>query len=239
MIGYPRCPLLRLAENMEALRSSDGFGALWGRFSLWTAVQGLLALAVLTTPQAYAAGECGDFTYGRRPLDYNSPNDQPRIRNIEGNHLEQDWENLGRGVTSVIAGPDIDFVVRTTPNHHRALVALVRLSLRDKTPRPSGVRIPVECYLLRALEFRPADVEVHKIYAAYLARLGRTAEALTWFERAEKISPDDAVIAYNLGLLLTEKREFERARIYAEKAYAGGVQLPGLRERLARQGQWQ
>jgi len=220
------------------LRPTDCYGARWGRFPLWTAAQGLLALAVLTTSQAHAAVECGEFKYGRERLDYNSPDDRPRIRQIEGNHFYEDWENLGRGVTSSTAGADIDFVVRASPNHHRGLAALVRLSLRDRTPRPSGVRIPVECYLLRALEFRPADAEVQKIYATYLARLGRTAEALTWFERAEKLSPDDAVVAYNLGLLLTDKRDFERARMYAQKAYAGGVQLPGLREKLARQGQW-
>jgi tetratricopeptide (TPR) repeat protein len=147
-------------------------------------------------------------------------------------------ESLGRGKTGAFAGGDIDFLVRYSPNHHRGLAALVRLSLRDKTPKPAGVIIPVECYLLRALEFRPTDAEVHKIYGTYLARLGRDPEAIARFEHAEKLSPDDPVIAYNLGLLLTEKRDFERARMYAEKAYAGGVQLPGLRDKLARQGQW-
>ena len=39
------------------------------------------------------------------------------------------------------------------------------------------------------------------------------------------------LIAYNRPLL-TEKRDFERARMYAQKAYAGGMQLPGLRESL-------
>ena len=48
------------------------------------------------------------------------------------------------------------------------------------------------------------------------------------FEQAEKLSPDDPVIAYNIGLLLTEKRDFERARLYAQKAYAGGVQIAWL-----------
>jgi len=224
---------------MEALRVVACNGARWRRVSCWTAVQGLLALSVLTTPQVHAAVECGEFGYGRERLDYNSPDDRPRIRQIEGNHFNQNWEELGRGVTSSTAGADIDFVVRASPNHHRALAALVRLSLRDKTPRPIGVKIPVECYLLRAVEFAPADSEVQKIYATYLARLGRKDEALTWFEKAEKLSPDDAVVAYNLGLLLTEKRDFARARMYAQKAYAGGVQLPGLREKLARQGQWQ
>jgi hypothetical protein len=147
-------------------------------------------------------------------------------------------ERLVRGKTGHWPGADIDFLVRYSPNHHRGLAALVRLSLRDKTPKPIGVNIPVECYLLRALEFAPADVEVHKIYGTYLARLGRDPEALARFEHAEKLSPDDPVIAYNIGLLLTEKRDFERARLYAQKAYAGGVELPGLREKLTRQGQW-
>ena len=54
-------------------------------------------------------------------------------------------------------GGDLDFVVRYSPNHHRALAALVRLALKDKSPQPYGVMLPVECYLLRALEFTPSN----------------------------------------------------------------------------------
>ncbi len=61
---------------------------------------------------------------------------------------------------------------------------------------------------------------------------------MAMFEQAEKLVPDDPIIAYNMGLLLTEKRDFERARIYAKKAYEGGLQFPGLRDKLAKQGQW-
>ncbi|MDP9130731.1 MAG: ABC transporter permease, partial [Candidatus Binatota bacterium] len=193
---------------------------------------------ILTTQQALAAVECEPFRWEPERLDVNAPQDQKRIRQVEGHHFDARTENLGRGKTSSFAGGDIDFLVRYSPNHHRGLAALVRLSLKDKTPKPDGVKIPVECYLLRALEFRPSDAEVHKIYGTYLARLGRDAEAIARFEHAEKLSPDDPVIAYNLGLLLAEKRDFERARMYAQKAYAGGLQLPGLREKLARQGQW-
>lgn len=228
---------LSVAHRNMAFRSNDYHGARWRRFSLWT-VQGLLAFGVLTTQQAHAAVECEKFQYGGERLDYRSPADQRRIRDVERHHFPPATENLVRGISGVHPGGDIDFLVRYSPNHHRGLAALVRLSLRDKTPRPAGVEIPVECYLLRALEFRPSDAVVHKIYGTYLARLGRGPEALARFEQAEKLSPDDAVVAYNLGLLLTEKRDFERARMYAQKAYAGGVQLPGLREKLARQGQW-
>jgi tetratricopeptide (TPR) repeat protein len=195
-------------------------------------------LPALAMSEVQAAAECEPFKWMRERLDYNAAKDRRRVSSIEGFHFDADVESLTRGMTGHGPGGDIDFLVRYSPNHHRGLTALVRL-LRDKTPKPFGVAIPVECYLLRALEFRPSDVEVHKIYGTYLARLGRDPEAIARFEQAEKLSPDDPVIAYNIGLLLTEKRDFERARLYAQKAYAGGVQLPGLREKLTRQGQWQ
>ena len=195
-----------------------------------------LVLAMLIAPQAGAV-ECEPFRWERERLDINAPKDQLRISQVEQHHFDADTENLVRGITGAI-GADLDFLVRYSPNHHRGLAALVRLSIRDKTPQPRGVLIPVECYLRRALEFAPGDVEVIKIYATYLSRLGRNAEALVKFEEAEKIAPDDPVIAYNMGLLLTEKRDFERARMYATKAYEGGIQLPGLRDKLAKQGQW-
>jgi tetratricopeptide (TPR) repeat protein len=213
-------------------------GVRWSRVPLRATAQGLLALAVLTTQPAHAAVECEAFRWERERLDFNAAKDQKRIREVELHHFDAGVERLIRGKTGHWPGGDIDFLVRFSPNHHRGLAALVRLSLRDKTPKPSGVHIPVECYLLRAVEFTPSDAEVHKIYGTYLARLGRDPEALARFEHAEKLSPDDPVIAYNIGLLLTEKRDFERARAYAEKAYAGGVELPGLRDKLARQGQW-
>ena len=204
----------------------------------WVAgLAAVLGLAVLPAQKADAAVECETFRWMPERLDFNALQDQKRIRQIESHHFDADTENLVRGITGSI-GADLDFLVRYSPNHHRGLAAMVRLSLKDKTSKPSGVKIPVECYLLRALEFKPDDVEVQKIYATYLARLGRDAEALARFEEAEKLAPEDPFLAYNLGLLLTEKRDFERARMYAEKAYAGGVQLPGLRDKLARQGQW-
>ena len=223
---------------MSTVALNDYIGVRWSRFPVRATAQGLLALAVLTTQPAHAAVECEAFRWEKERLDFTAAKDQRRIREVESHHFNAGTENLVRGQTSSFAGPDIDFLVRYSPNHHRGLAALVRLSLKDKTPRPSGVNIPVECYLLRALEFTPSDAEVHKIYGTYLARLGRDAEALARFEQAEKLSPDDPVIAYNIGLILTEKRDFERARLYAQKAYAGGMELPGLRNKLAREGHW-
>ena len=199
----------------------------------------VLTLFVLWQPvlPARAAVECQAFSWQEERLDYTASKDRLRISQVEGHHFNSDVETLTRGMSGSVGG-DIDFLVRYAPNHHRGLAALVRLALRDKTPQPSLVKIPVECYLQRALEFKPTDAEVLKIYATYLARLGRSAEALARFEEAEKLAPEDPVVAYNIGLLLTEKRDFERARGYAKKAYAAGIQFPGLRDKLAKQGQW-
>jgi tetratricopeptide (TPR) repeat protein len=207
------------------------------RLSVWMLAQALLASAALAASPARAAADCGPAEFQDERLDVNSPSDQLRISQVEFNHLNANVENLVSGMTGSVGG-DLDFVVRYSPNHHRALAALVRLALRDKSPQPYGVRLPVECYLLRALEFTPSDPEVLKIYGTYLSRLGRNAEALARFEQAEKHAPDDPLIAYNIGLVLVETRDFERARTYAKKAYAAGVEFPGLRDKLTRQGQW-
>ena len=197
----------------------------------------LLLLAIAPPSPAHAAVECEAFKWQEERLDFTAAKDQVRITQVESHHFDADTESLIRGMTGPPGG-DIDFLVRYSPNHHRGLVALVRLAIRDKTTQPAGVKMPVECYLLRALEFKPDDAEVLKIYGTYLSRLGRASDALARFEEAEKLLPEDPVVAYNLGLLLTEKREFERARAYAKKAYAGGVQFPGLKDKLARAGQW-
>lgn len=200
--------------------------------------QALLALAAFTAQDAHAAAaDCGPFEWAHVRLDVNSASDRVALSSVEANHFDADTEALVRGITGSVGG-DIDFLLRHSPNHHRGLAALVRLAFRDKSPQPKGVKTTVECYLLRALEFTPSDPEVLKIYATYLARLNRTAEALAKLEEAEKLKPDDPVLAYNMGLLLTDKRDFEQARAYAQKAYAGGIQLPGLRDKLAKQGQW-
>ena len=185
-----------------------------------------------------AAVECPSVQWMPERLDYYSPGDQLRIGQIESNHFDAETEALTRGKTGSAPGYDIEFLVRYVPNHPRGLAALVRLSLREKTPRPVGVSQSVECYLLRALEFRAEDAEVQKLYGSYLARLGRHKEALTHLKLAESYAPNDAVISYNLGLVCAELRDYEQARTYARKAYAGGISLPGLRDKLAKAGQW-
>jgi len=45
-------------------------------------------------------------------------------------------------------------------------------------------------------------------------------------------------IQYNLGLILLELKDVDGALEYAQKAYLGGHQLPGLRNKLTQLGRW-
>ena len=185
----------------------------------------------------FAKAECGPSVWMQERLDYHAPRDQLRIKQIESNHFDRNVEALVKAKTGSLGG-DIDFLLRYVPNHPRALNSLVRLSLRDKSPQPSGVSLPVECYFVRGLEFRPDDAVLSTLYGTYLARVGRQAEALRQFEVAEKLTPDDSILLYNMGLVLVDLGDYPRASSYAEKAYAAGVDLPGLREKLIKAGYW-
>ena len=131
-------------------------------------------------------------------------------------------------------GADIDFLLRYVPNHPRALASLSRLALKENNFKPSGVSIPVECHFLRALAFAPDDPAVLTIYGAFLARTDRPKEALARLKEAEKLDPNNAMLQYNLGLVLVDLGDYAAARNYADKAYAQGISLPGLRDLLQR-----
>ena len=96
---------------------------------------GLLAVALFVsfpgglTAQAQILGNCGDpFGNGEvGPYDYENPNDQIQlIPFVEANHFNPDVENLVRGQSSAYIMGDLDFVLRAVPNHHRALMSLMR-----------------------------------------------------------------------------------------------------------------
>jgi len=188
----------------------------------------------------FANVECANFVWMPERFDYRSgaAHDQMRIRQIESHHFDRNVEFLVRGMTGIFPGGDIDFLLRYVPNHPRALASLVRLALRDNSSKPRGVSIPVECHLLRGLAIAPNDPAVLAIYGTFLARTDRPKEALARLQEAEKLDPDNAILFYNIGLVLVTLGDYPTARNYADKAYAQGITLPGLRERLQKLGYW-
>ena len=116
---------------------------------------------------------------------------------------------------------------------------MMELGIRDKTPRPQGVRFTVECYFDRALRFTPDDANVKVLYAIFLKNAGRKARsALQMLSSAAEQAGETANIHYNLGLLYLDVGQFDQALLHAHAAYRLGFTLPGLRDRLKRAGKW-
>lgn len=183
------------------------------------------------------ATECPSYTFDDS-VDYFDPAQQAKIRGIESNHLNSNVENLVRGQSSGVGG-DLRFILNIVPNHHRAMTALARLSQRDRSETPAETGpYTVSCWLHRATVFSPTDGRSFLIYGVHLARLNKTRDAITQLEQADQLIPADANVAYNLGLLYFDLKDYSRSLEFAKRAYAAEFPLPGLRNKLVGAGQW-
>lgn len=192
------------------------------------------AMMLLAMSANLRAEMCGDL--GVPDGDYRTV-DKAALNLVERFHFTPEVENLVRGKSSPI-GSDIDYTLRHFPNHHRALMSMTKLALREKTSRPKDTNYSVECYFDRAIRFQQEDAVVRMIYGIYLSKLGNSGKAIDQFTEALKLQPDNANINYNLGLVYFQKKDYENARVYAKKAYELGFPLPGLKNKLTAAGKW-
>ena len=179
---------------------------------------------------------CGSLANAYGPFDYRS--DKTQLPVVDHFHFTPQVENLVKGTTGSV-GADIDYTLRAFPNHHRALMAMVRLGDKLRTDKPVGASHSVECYLQRASRFRADDGMVSMIYANYLAKKGRGSEALNHLNKAVESGEGSANLYYNSGLIYFDLKDYEKSLAFAHKAYRMGYPLPGLREKLKKIGKWQ
>ncbi len=201
-----------------------------------------LAVAVLTAGFGAAqaqvnpetCGQIGGGNYG--PFDYRSAGKFER-NIVERAHFTPEVEALIRGKTNNHVGPDIRYTLGMFPNHHRALVAAVRLTEKMKTDQPSGM-LTIECYFERALRFARDDLIVEGLYADWLIKKGRRAEAEVridqWLPKAE----NNPALQYSAGLLYLALGNPEKALAQAQRAQALGWPQKELAEKLRAGGHW-
>ncbi|MDP2369214.1 ABC transporter permease [Rhodoferax sp.] len=185
-----------------------------------------------------AGSSCGPLhsegQYG--PFDYRTDRDKLPI--VLGAHFTPEVEALIRGKTSARPGTDIDYTLRAIPNNHRALMAMMRLGEKEKTPQPVGSRYSVQCWFERAITFRPDDAVVRMIYSTYLGKQGRLPEANTQLELATVHAKDNAFTHYNIGLHYFDLKSYDKALAQAHQAMALGFGQTELRDQLQRVGKW-
>lgn len=197
---------------------------------IWVGVVSLCGIAQADT-------DCGSLTNAYGPFDYTNPEHfNQRLPIVTGAHFTSKVESLIGGQSGELVR-DIDYTLRAFPNHHRALHAMSSLQLRSNFRVTPPIRT-ADCYFLRALRFKPEDSTVRMLYGIYLHKRGRFDEAIQFYNEALAAVPDDIETHYNLGLLYCDIKDFPSAKIHAQKAYAAGYPLPGLRNRLIKAGAW-
>lgn len=176
---------------------------------------------LLTAP---VLAEVSDFTFGRLQnaygtYDYRSDKDNSPI--VEGAHFTHEVSSLLRADSGYLGG-DIDYTLRAIPNHHHALMGIIRLCEKEHRAQPGGANYTVECYLYRANWFRSDDPMVKMIFATYLAKHRRSNEALNYLNEAVALGEKNANSYYNIALIYLDLKRHETALAYAHKAYKPG-----------------
>ncbi len=181
-------------------------------------------------------GEAPGYGYG--PYDYIDSGDQKKIPVVEIFHFTKDVELLVKGKSGTVPS-DLDYTLRSIPNHHRALLSVIRYQVRllNKLATKKLLNSP-ECYLQRAINYSPKDAALYAIYGYYLTKINRLQAASKKYEEALKISPDNSKFEYSYSLLLIKLKKYKKALEYAQKAYKHGKPPKGLKNKLKRLGVW-
>ncbi len=196
------------------------------------------ALLIAAAPAVWAQGAgCGSLQNPYGPFDYRVERGDT-LHVVERFHFTPQVEALLSGATGKVGG-DLDYTLRAFPNHHRALLSVMKLAEKTKSPRDPAMNYPFECYFERAIRFQRDDPIPRMLYATYLGKQGRLADAKRQLADADRMAEDNPFTYYNIGMVYADLKLFDEALVEAHKAYKMGFPRPGLRDRLKAAGKWQ
>jgi tetratricopeptide (TPR) repeat protein len=164
--------------------------------------------------------------------DYYASKGTPLLRTVEAYHLAPAEEKLKLRQYQQ-ARNELAFILKYFPNHPRALLILGQLCTEWKAPEC----LP-DVVFEKAIQVRPDEPSVYVVQGIYLHRTKRYKEAIASYEKGLALDPDSMNGHYNLALALLETRQYDLANQHAQRAYALGAPLPGLRQRLQKAGHW-
>jgi tetratricopeptide (TPR) repeat protein len=181
---------------------------------------------------------CGQLANGYGPFDYRTQRD--RLAIVEQYHFKPYHEALMRlaGTGKSALGGDLDYTLRASPNHHRALIAMMRYAEREKAQRVSGAGYTIDCYFDRAVRFAPDDAIVRMIFAGFLGRQNSAAMAEKQVEVAAQLAGENPFTLYNVGIVYFELQLYDKALEFDHRAKALGWPRKDLEGLLREAGKW-
>lgn len=183
---------------------------------------------------------CGNpFKNHFGPWDYRTAR-RADIEIVEKAHFTPGVESLTKPATTTYGkmASDVSYTLHVFPNHHRALISMIRLGERYNADQPPGASYIVECYLDRATRFRPDDTVVLTLYAQYLGKNKRKDEAIAKLGMALHYADDKPITHYSIGAAFLELGEYDRALVEAHKAKELGIPWMELEDALKAAGRW-
>lgn len=170
-------------------------------------------------------------------LDYYAPrtgnNEITLFNNVEGHHLGPGRAEMLKKNRYHAALEHFEFILRYYPNHPQTLSLLSELCMKWKSPTCDA-----EGWFQKAIERNPDAAPTYVVYAIHLHRKKRLNEAVTAYRRALDLEPDSVNAHYNLALAYIDLKQYDLANQHAQKSYALGALLPGLRRKLETLGKW-
>jgi hypothetical protein len=185
----------------------------------------------------YGASACGGLANAYGPYDYRVER-TGKLPIVDGAHFTPQVEFLIKGDRGPL-GADLDYTLRASPNHHRALASVANWGVRTKGAQPPTLPRPVECYFDRAFRFQPDDTVPRLLFANYLNRLQRFAEAKTSLQVLSNRDDLQGITHFNIGMLLLDAGAPEEALRHAHLALSKGWPRSELADRLRAVGKWQ
>ena len=200
-----------------------------------------ICIVLLLALHSTASGsevDCGPLKIANKhgPFDYRTAT-PGELQLVEHAHFAPSVEALVKPMFRDF-GPDLGYTLWAFPNHHRALVTLVRLTDRDKSIQPSGLPYRAECYFERALRFKADDSIVKMIYATFLIHQKRNDDAVAELNSTEPLIKDNPRSHYNIASLYFEASAFEKASKHIKIAMDLGWPQTELKDKLIAQGKW-
>ncbi len=117
-------------------------------------------------------------------------------------------------------------------------MTIQRLVDREKTDQPRYAQWSMACYYERAIRFQPDDHIVRLLYATYLIKKNRLEEARSQLEKAISLDVENAFTHFNVGLVYTDMKDYDRALAQAHIAMQLGLPRTELKDRLVAAGKW-
>lgn len=179
---------------------------------------------------------CGPIENSFGPFDYRTVRGT-QLQLVEGAHFTSSVEMLVKGKSGYLGG-DLDYTLRAFPNHHRALISMMRYGERLKVAKVPSAKYEVECYFVRAVTFQPDDAVARMLFAQFLLNAKRRDEALKQLAAAQPLAKDNPFTHNNLGLMYLAAEQYDEALKHAHTAMALGFPRTELKEQLQTKGQW-